>query len=513
MVHPPVHRPPLVSLAFGLTTALLTLSASGQPLNDEIQDLLSKTKLGSDRAGISVVRLGSGTSADTVLASFNADKTFTPASNQKVLTTASALWVLGPDFVFRTEFQISGETLIIKGSGDPSFADPEMLTKYGGGMTVPQLLSAVVSAIKKGGVRHLSQIVCDDRVFDRVYLHTAWASRHLDKPYGAEVSGINFHANVLSVFPSPAKQSSAPPTFKIEPDVAFLEIQNLAKTGGKENSVGLERYADDNRFRLRGQVAQPTLEPIESPLHNTALFAGMTLAEALEKEGVSIGTPTGTTGARAVRLAMGQESFESPKTLAVVTTPLIDVIKRCNTDSMNLYAEALLKRVGYEVTKEPGSWENGAAVIRMTLSQKLGPARAAGTIISDGSGLADSNRVSPSTITTWLDAAASDKAIAPAFLDSLATTARGGLRQRFGTGTLRHKLQAKTGYIHAVSCLSGYVSDEKTNERIAFSILTNDVTGDRLTAARELQEAIVKLIDSHLTKTNARTTGSARADE
>jgi hypothetical protein len=59
-----------------------------------------------------------------------------------------------------------------------------------------------------------------------------------------------------------------------------------------------------------------------------------------------------------VRLVSAGETFEG-RTIAVVTTSIEDVIERCNGDSHNLYAECMLKRMGHEVTQEPGSWTNG----------------------------------------------------------------------------------------------------------------------------------------------------------
>ena len=47
--------------------------------------------------------------------------------------------------------------------------------------------------------------------------------------------------------------------------------------------------------------------------------------------------------------------------VAALETKLATVLDRANKDSMNLYAEALCKRLGREVSGEPGSW---AVVIR-----------------------------------------------------------------------------------------------------------------------------------------------------
>ena len=70
------------------------------------------------------------TTGDTLL-SRNAGKFFMPASNQKIITGATALAQLGPEFTFRTTFGYRGTLrdgvldgdLVVIGRGDPSFSD------------------------------------------------------------------------------------------------------------------------------------------------------------------------------------------------------------------------------------------------------------------------------------------------------------------------------------------------------------------------------------------------------
>jgi serine-type D-Ala-D-Ala carboxypeptidase/endopeptidase (penicillin-binding protein 4) len=65
------------------------------------------------------------------LYSRNAGKLFLPASNMKIVTGATSLVQLGPDFTFRTDFAadgpVAGDTLhgalIVTGRGDPSISD------------------------------------------------------------------------------------------------------------------------------------------------------------------------------------------------------------------------------------------------------------------------------------------------------------------------------------------------------------------------------------------------------
>lgn len=485
-------------MALSVALAASAASAFAQELTDDVQRLINKAKLTNDRVGVSIVDLGDASSSHRILASINASKAYTPASNMKVLTTGAALLALGKDFTFKTEFSLvespAGKTLLVKADGDPSFGDPEMLAKSSGKLTLDTLLASIVDAIKKANVAEFNELVIDDRVFDRTLVHPDWNARHLTEWYGAEVSGLNFHANVLAIFPAPAKARGVPPTLRLEPSVSFVEIENLAKSSpGEPNAVDAERTSDENRFRVRGEVGQAAQGPIEIPIHDPSLFFAKTFAEELSKAGIRVAS---------VRIASPTDNFPADVTrsLAVVTTPIADVVKRTNTNSMNLYAEALLKRMGKHVTKEPGSWSNGSAVLRMTLAERLGPSFAADTVVADGSGLCDENKVAPGTITKWLAFLASNKDTSSIFLDSLATPGEGSLKSRFPKGALKNALQAKTGYINTVSCLSGYVT-HSSGRRVAFSILCNDVPrGERLNNAIELQRDIVKVVDAWVSR-------------
>lgn len=502
-----------VMLALGLWAS----AAAGQVVRDldgRIETILNSSKIAGATVGVSIVDVQSG----RVLADLKADTPLIPASNMKLLTSGAAALVLGKDFVFRTELLMDGERLIIRGSGDPALADSVILDQMPGKMSVEAMVEALAGSVKKAGVSRVSEVIVDDRVFDRQHVHPTWPKDQLDRWYCAEVSGVNFHTNVISFFPSPSSAGiGRPPAVILEPAAPWLEIENKARTAepGK-NSIWLSRDAELNRFTVMGDIGVSRVRA-EVSLRDPALFTGQLIAAALPRAGVAVGSVPAVSkpltrdqaaeAAGAARLAQGSEPLDG-RVVAVVTTHLEDVLKRCNADSYNLYAEAMIKRMGKEVTGEPGSWTNGASVLRMTLTQHLGPTAASSTVIADGSGMSRENKVSPRTLTRWLEFLAADRTTGPMFMASLATPeGRDSIRRRFQNVQVKSKLAVKSGTIDGVRCLSGYLTDPVTERRVAFSILVNDLReGEQALQALQFHAAVVSEADRWLI---AQRTGSA----
>jgi D-alanyl-D-alanine carboxypeptidase/D-alanyl-D-alanine-endopeptidase (penicillin-binding protein 4) len=483
------------------TLALLALAASAAcslaqngTLNDEVARTIATHRFGGAHVGVSIIDMDGG----AILANIHGNDPFTPASNMKLLTSGAALMVLGPDFAFKTEIIRDGDRLIVKGDGDPALADPEVLKESQPKLTVNDVLSALAGAVTKAGMTDVKEIIIDDRVFDREYVHPTWPPQNLDRPYSAEICGLNFHANVMAFFPGPSPQGpGSPPTFSMEPDANWLHVDVRARTvADGKNSVSVSRE-DENHFVLRGDVRFQTQAPVEVTLHDPAAFFGRLFAQQLASSGVHIAKASAGDDEPAVRLADPTEKFQG-KTIAVVRTPIADVLHRCNTDSENLYAESLLKRMGNAVTKEPGSWNNGAAVLRMTITQHLGAEAAAATTILDGSGLSRGNLVTPATFTRWLGELANNPQTRDVYTNSLAYPGVGTLRSRFRNAKLVNQVRGKSGFIDGVRCLSGYVINSG-GHRVCYSVMVNDITNDDETRdALELHEEVVKIADRWL---------------
>jgi D-alanyl-D-alanine carboxypeptidase/D-alanyl-D-alanine-endopeptidase (penicillin-binding protein 4) len=443
-----------VCLAF---LAATTSTVAG--LRSELQEAIRKGRPPGSRLGVSVRDLTTGQE----LFGLDSAAPLIPASNMKVITTGAALVSLGEDFRFRTTMRIVDRgdgrpDLHLVGDGDPVFADPDLLSfvtwkrpdgRVEKGLDSSAFLGAWAAAVRDANVAAIESVVVDSRIFEPIGFHPKWPTDQFPEGYCAEVHGFNFHHNVLQVWPAPRPGGTAT-IARMSPDLAFLPIQNRTtsnRSASAKHSFWIGRKQDGNDLTLNGNVQVAARDPVTITLHGMPglladLFAVRLRSAGIEVGGARIAGPTDPTG---------QGRTIGPP----VETPLATVLRRCNTDSDNLSAECLLKRVVHHETKRPGSWAD------------------------------------PST----------DRP----FRDSLAV---GG-----ETGTVRNRFKSlektgctvlcKTGFIRGVSCLSGIVvgPDGRT---VAFSVLGNDLTAENaIGRMKELQERVVLEIAEDLASPRA----------
>lgn len=476
-----------------IVTGLVSGIVLGGPLDDDTDRLIRHANIGPAKIGFSIIDLDTG----EVLASHNPETAMIPASTMKLLTTGMALKVLGDDFTFRTEIAIdesySPPVLILRGDGDPALGDPAIFVDEQPGVEIGTLFDQVAHTLQSAGVESVGGVVVDDRVFDRVFTHEAWPEDQLNRWYCAQVGGLNFHTNVINVYTQPAASGS--PIIRMTPDAYWVQMQVKAKSNRKSRDTAwVSRPRRENSFTVHGNVSAQSEIPVA--VDTPPLFAGRVIADALSSRGIQVGDSE-QSSYESVKLWDIGDEYQTSRVLAVITTPIADVLKRVNTNSHNLYAEALLKRAGHAVTSDPGSWENGAAVLRMTIADKLGADAVETTVISDGSGMSRKNRVSADTFVSWIRSMSRTDEW-DAFEDSLAIPGEGTLRRRF-SDSLRSSLRAKSGYLTGTYALAGVLEHPMTRQRIGFSIMLNDVkVGSNSRNAKPFIDDLVEEMDAYL---------------
>jgi D-alanyl-D-alanine carboxypeptidase/D-alanyl-D-alanine-endopeptidase (penicillin-binding protein 4) len=475
----------LATLCVGLLAAR---AHAGGNIDAQVAEMIQSADLRQTTVGLMAMDVRSGETIVLV----NPDEPMIPASNMKLVTTAAALDLLGPDHRFETELRLinadaDAAKLVIIGDGDPALGDPKLLRQQG--QDAPMLLDRWIDAATGSGVRRIKSITVDDRIFDRKFVHPDWPVDQLNRWYCAEVAGLNFHDNCLDLYPQPTVRGRAP-LVRMLPEAPFMEVTNRAATG-KTDTFWISRQRNTNVITYRGKVKTARTKPIHVTIHDPPLFLAQLLAHRFRLAGIEVD---------AVRRVGLDEELPDGRTLARVVTPLATVLKRCNKDSQNLFAEALLKRVGHEFTGSAGSWSNGSAAVRHFLGARLG-ARAAAISIADGSGMSRQNRVSARLLVELLAAIHEDQRVGPLFLSSLSVGGQDGTLKRRFVKDMNGSVHGKSGYIRGVSCLSGYLvfdqqGEDQPTRVIAFAMLFNGIKAPVYPyQVKHIQNKLVRLLD------------------
>ena len=477
---------------FIVAALMLLLACSVRAdLQADIRVVLKDKTLQRAEIGIEIIGLGESAKTDKTLFKHNSEIPFIPASNLKLVTTSAALANLGPDFKFRTLLLKHNNDLVLIGDGDPTMGDAELLKKSGWDVTT--LFKNWAEQLKKNKLNNFDRLVVDDSIFDEQFLHPHWPPEQAHKRYVAEVGGLNLNANCVDFY---LRATSAGETVRYlaSPSTRYITVANTCLTGG-DNAVWLSRQGGGNQIILRGHTPSGSDVPVSVTIHDPSLFAATVLHETLEVNGVKItaATPVRDRTLRAALLKTPLDKDPTWTVMAIHETPLATILARANKDSMNLYAEALCKRIGAAAGTESGSWKNGTAANGAFL-QKIGvdPSE---FHLDDGCGLSKENTLSANALCQVLVHNHHNPAVKDAFFTSLSIAGKDGtLEHRFAGTDLRGRVFGKSGYVNSVRTLTGYLKARDDNWYV-FSILINQIA-DTATG-KYLQEQIVHALDVH----------------
>ncbi len=485
--------------------AALLLSAHWSAAAD-LGERIEKTLAASPAArkavwGIRVVRAPSG----EVIFERNSDQLFTPASNTKLFTAALALERLGPDYRFMTKVtagQPPDESGLVRGDlrlvggGDPTMSAREI--PYTKGPIAGEPMRAIEELAGEVAARRVRRIeggiIGDDTRYPWEPFAEGWSQDDLAWDYGAPVSALILNDNAISLTLRPGKALGLPATVRLSPPIEFYAIDNRVTTTARtEGKIAVARLPGGRQVRLRGGVGfRDPGRTMRLAAHDPALFAAHALYDALVRRGVSIAGravaehrfPPGAAD------PPGDAGTRSSVELAVrVSPPLAEVLKIVHKASQNLYAELVLREVGY-AGGNGGGLDKSLDELRAFLAEAgIGEQEYE---FHDGSGLSRLNLVSPAAVVKLLLRMRSS-AHGQAWLESLPAGGEDGtLSERFQGMAGGAQIRAKTGTLAHVSALSGYAVS-KSGEELAFSILANNYRS-QASEIRALIDRIVMLM-------------------
>jgi len=469
-------------------------------IRQAVTDTINADRYSGAHWGIQVMDLRTGRS----LFRHNSTHLFTPASNTKLLTAATALRRLGPSYRYETRLYVDGPVqngvlrgnLIVRGSGDPTIGG------YQQRRDPTEVFRNWADSLKAAGITRIEgDIIGDDDPFSDVPLGEGWSWNDVPYAYAAEINGLVFNANAIDLQVR-GRRPGAPGRVTWEPfDTDFVQVRNQSRTVPRDSSSDeeYERPFGENTFTVDSrlfpnEIQEETLTVTEPTRYFTHVLRTVLQREGIPVRGRGVDVDDMSTdphyAADSVR-AVG--TYRSP--------PLRQIVRTMNHESQNLYAEQLLRTLAVvhrpDTTSEEltvGSSDLGALVTRMELAEvDIDTSRVQ---MVDGSGLSRKNYLSPQAMTRlldfmWTEAAPERQS---AFYESLPIGgAEGTLEYRYQDGaTAQGNVQAKTGTLSGVSALSGYVKTRRGTP-LSFVIFCNHHMAET-DAVRAAQDAIVNAL-------------------
>ncbi len=432
---------------------------------------------------------------------YNARLSLPSASTLKLITTATALVVLGPNHTYTTNLEYDGTikdsvltgNLYIRGTGDPSLGS----WRFPAYDDLTALLKSWSEAVRAAGIRRIQgMVVGDARLYDDLTTPGTWPFADLGNYYGASLSALNINENLFRVFFRPGKSISSPASvLRTDPLLPYLSFRNTvttdaANTGDQVNIYGAP-YMNQQWLTGKVPLGEPANEfSVKGALPDPAYFAAYALQNQLIQENTTISNPPVSLGGG---LATTVLSAGKRTVLNQHKSPLLtELVQQTNFQSINLYAEALLRTTAITLNKMVRSTD--ASVEALTTFWKNKGVNLDGFQIRDGSGLSTVGALTASNMTGILSTMGREKTF-PQFYETIPIVGQSGTVRSLARGTpAAGNVRAKSGSIEGVRAYAGYFTTID-GERMSFCVLVNKFTpGQNRAVTNELEKIFVGLV-------------------
>jgi D-alanyl-D-alanine carboxypeptidase/D-alanyl-D-alanine-endopeptidase (penicillin-binding protein 4) len=476
-------------LLFTLLT-LLSVVLSAQTSSQQILSDFQKNN-SVRNAALSIYVADSKTGE--VLFSTEPQLCLTPASVQKLITSATALEIMRGDYRFKTIVWANGEVsngkltgdLVITGGGDPTLGS-ENFCDVG---EKKKFLSDWVHLIKKAGIDTIiGNIVADPSIFSDQDVPNSWLWEDVGNHYGAASSGISVYDNIFElIFNVPALEGQAAEVVKVQPEIPGLLLKNEVLSSPKKSDNANVFGSPFDTYRvIKGTLpAGLTNFIVKAAVPDPALLLASELKKALNDSFVTV------TGDIEKKRLINQKEIASDKILIDWPSPaLSEIVEKMNKESINLYAETLLKHIGLAVSNE-GSTTAGTDAIKDFWVQK--DIDTQNLFMADGSGLSRQNAFTAKTLVDILVFMKNKSQWFDTFQNSIPVTGIEGTQKNyFQDSILKGKARAKTGSMTRVRSMAGYMTTQNGKE-ITFAIMVNNYSGNSASLTRNIENFMESL--------------------
>lgn len=417
------------------------------------------------------------------LCAYSQDKLLTPASIMKVVTTASALEILGDDYRYKTKLSFSEEdsTLMVTGSGDPTLGSEYSDEKS------KNFLAKWSSEVKDNKFSQKPfRLLVDDSLFGYDGISDQWTWEDIGNYYAAGAYGISFMDNTYKVFFNTLDTNNAPAIIQLEPAIPELTFQNKLQlnTSGQDNGYihGIPFSYDR---RITGNIpAGRSSFSIKGDIPDPGLFLAKSFADELRFDGMTV-INYQTIRCQRPALRHLKPFYEH------ASSPLKDIVRQINVRSNNHYAEHVIRTIGAsdEPNASSNALKNGIDKIKLYWQSK--GLDVSSLLMYDGCGLSPQDGVTPEFMTDVL-VKMQRGSNRNSFFESFPKAGEEGTVRNFLKDTrLVGKIRVKSGSISGVQCFAGYLVDG--DRKYAFTVMVNKFDGSRKDVIKNIEKLFLSI--------------------
>ncbi len=407
-----------------------------------------------------------------------------PASIFKVVTTATALEIFGPDYCFKTTLAYSGiikndtlkGDLQIIGGGDPTLGSeyfPE--TKSFLDDWTRSLINAKIRVVT-------GRLIIDSSVYEKVQAPGTWVWEDLGNYYGATPSGISVYDNLFEIHMKSAAKANQPvKILKVKPEIPGLKINSeVISSDANSDQSYVFGNPEDNKRVIRGTIPKDESDfVVKASMPDPAIVLSFVARQKLRKSGIEI------LGSTAYEKAIAGYSVLKE----TFSPPLSKITKVTNFESVNLFAEHLLKHLAWQ-KNGLGTTNDGCQFISDFWKEKGFPM--AGFFINDGSGLSRFDAVTADQMCWILNYMKMKSSNADVFFRSLPSAGYGTLTAFAPENFPNDCLHAKSGSMTRVRCYAGYLKTD-SGKNLSFAVMLNNFSCTMKEATRKIEELLLEL--------------------
>ena len=294
--------------------------------------------------------------------------------------------------------------------------------------------------------RITGDIVLDDFLFDSNAVGPGFeedsGGSGSDAPF---INALSVNFNTIAVHYRPGPELHAPPAITLFPEMYGVTVASSARTAASAKGLPtIATVADSNGtlVKIYGMMGRE-----ESPgyafrkLRQSWNAFGCALVPLFARRGIAF-------NGRILHKKVPLDLYDNPPFYEFSSEPLTQSVTSMFKYSTNFIAEMIFKSLSAEGSDSisHGSWERSASCIASWWKERGLPGV---PVIINGSGMGDTNRVSPSQTVALLSYVWKQKSFLPDYLSALpAAGIDGTLKSRFKSSNLKGMVRAKTGSLN-----------------------------------------------------------------